>query len=286
VNWVDKLERKLGFIAIPNLILYVIGGQVLATLIGMGNPTLPMLLWLDPASVAAGQWWRLFTWIIVPSLSPLSVVFAVFWFMFLWQMGQTLEAEWGAFKCTLYLLLGVFMPAAGAMLAYQFLDQPVLLTGWYFSATVQLAFAALNPEFTFHLYFLLPVKMRWWAWVLGAYLTYFAFSHGVAGLMEVLFGVSNYLLFFLPLGVQAWRLRKQVAEGRKVFTAAKREATVIQTRRCHQCGLGPTEADLRLCTCERCGSDGLFWCVPHLGPHLEVPKKSSSVAVPKKKRKG
>lgn len=286
MNWLSRLEKHFGFLAIPNLILGVIAGQAVMTLAGLQHPTLPLQLYLDPVAVTAGQWYRLFTWVIVPDTSRLGMVFAIFWFWFLWTVGRTLEAEWGEFRCTLYLLLGIALPAAGSMLLWYYFGIPVIQTGLYFAISLQLAFAAVAPEFTLYFFFVLPVKMRWWAWALGAWLLYRAVSGGVSGALEVAFGVGNYLLFFLPLAIGASKQRIQVAENRKVFKQAVRIAETLQTHTCNQCGAG-RDANLRLCTCGRCGEDGLFWCEDHLRPHLEPPpEKMGSPKKAKTKRKG
>lgn len=313
MNWLDRLEKHLGFLAIPNLILAVIAGQVVMTLAGIQHPELPLLLHLDPAAVASGQWYRLFTWILVPDTSKLGLVFAVFWFWLLWVMGRTLEAEWGSFRCSLYLLLGLALPSLGSLFLYAAFGIQVIQTGFYFSISLQLAFAALVPEFTLYFFFILPVKMRWWAWAVGAWLIFKAVAGGLAGFGEVAFGVGNYILFFLPGAVSASQRRREVAAHRRVFSEAKKEAEAIRTHSCTQCGVG-REAELRLCTCTRCGEDGKFWCVEHLKPHLApsasssagpearsgqalvasreaeapppLPKKPSSRTAPKTKRKG
>jgi hypothetical protein len=296
LNWLDRLEKHLGFLAIPNLILGVIAGQAVMTLAGLQHPEIPLLLQLDPAAVASGQWYRLITWILVPDTSKLGLLFAVFWFWLLWVMGRTLEAEWGHFRCSVYLLLGLFLPALGSLLLYAGFGIQVIQTGLYFSLSLQLAFAALVPEFTLYLFFIIPMKMRWWAWIVGVWLLFRAVTGGLEGFGEVVFGVGNYILFFLPGAIRASRQRQQVAANRRVFSEAKREAAAIFTHACAQCGAG-READLRLCTCERCGEDGKFWCAEHLKPHLAelkpaaespppLPKKSSRKAAPKTKRKG
>lgn len=266
MDWLDRLERRFGFLAIPNLMMFVVAGQALATLLGLKDPTLPLQLILDPEAVARGQWWRLFTWVIVPRLDPLDLLMAVFWFAFLWMVGSALESAWGSFRATLYILLGVFLPAIGAMLLWQYAGVQLLLTGGYFSITLMLAYAALAPETSIYLFMILPVKMRWVAWVLGVVLAWKAFTGGWPAFWEVAFGVGNYLVFFVPQGVDAWRLRRQSAAGQKVFAQAKREVALLEPRRCVECGAGP-EADLRLCTCERCGPEGRFWCQAHLAGH-------------------
>ena len=267
MKWTDPLERRFGFLAIPNLMLYLVAAQALATLLGLKDASVPLQMLLDPEAVARGQYWRLFTWALVPDLSRLGVLFAVFWFLFLWNVGVAMEQAWGAFRSTLYILLGIGLPALGAMLLWQAGGPVLILSGGTFSISLLLAAAALSPETTLYIFFILPVKLRWVAWALGVYLLWQAFSGGISGMVAVVFGVGNYLLFFVPEGMEAWRLRGQVAAGRKVFATAKWEAALLPPRACAQCGAG-ADADLRLCTCERCGPEGRDWCFEHLRPHL------------------
>jgi hypothetical protein len=119
---------------------------------------------------------------------------------------------------------------------------------------------------------------------MGALLAFEAFTTGWSGFFQVLFGTGNYLIFFMPAGIQAWRMQALSHEGKKVFREAKREADRTVTRVCAVCGRG-VEADLRLCHCERCGEDGLNYCPEHLTLHLAVPEKIGSPAPAKKKRK-
>ena len=64
--FLDKLERALGRFAIPNLSLYLIMGQVfvlLGSMLGRLDPTLFVLV---PALVPHGEWWRLFSFLLMP----------------------------------------------------------------------------------------------------------------------------------------------------------------------------------------------------------------------------
>lgn len=288
MNWIDKLERRFGFIAIPHMMVLVIVGQIAALLIGMREPAIQGALTLLPAAVAAGEWWRLFTWVLVPKLGGLGPYFAIFWYLFLWSVGNALDLAWGPFRASLYLMLGIALPALGSMLLWQFWGLEVALAGGYFTITILLAYAALAPEQTLYLFFILPVKMRWVAWALGAYLAYKAVSGGTPGTVEVVCGAGNYLIYFLPAGIEAFRQQRQAMQGRAVFVQAKRKVELEQLGRpkvCAQCGVG-VDGDLRLCHCERCGDDGKFWCLEHLKIHLEPPEKMGKPAKPKTKRKG
>jgi hypothetical protein len=141
LNWIDKLERRFSYIGIPRLMVYVVVLQALVALLRMSEPAAAAFLQLDPVAVSKGEWWRLLTWALVPA--PMQLLYAFFWFMFLWSVGNVLDAEWGAFKATLYILLGTALPALGCMLHWQFGGGGAQLTasGAIFSITLLLAYA-------------------------------------------------------------------------------------------------------------------------------------------------
>src|ERR1700712_4877169 len=103
----DKLERRIGFIAIPGLIRIVVTfnvlvfGLILLTSSGSADqPGFDSYLTLNMARVRAGEVWRLVTYIFVPQTQHfLFVVMALY---FLWFIGDGLEQAWGAFRLTIY----------------------------------------------------------------------------------------------------------------------------------------------------------------------------------------
>ena len=72
----DKLERRIGFLAIPGLIRILVGFQALVFLLVLLNPGYLSMIDLDPARVRAGEVWRLFTYIFIPQSTSL------FWIIF------------------------------------------------------------------------------------------------------------------------------------------------------------------------------------------------------------
>ena len=48
-NWLDRLERKIGKAAIPNLMRYVIFGSAIVYVISLMAPTAVFFLNMDPA---------------------------------------------------------------------------------------------------------------------------------------------------------------------------------------------------------------------------------------------
>lgn len=269
MDWLNKLEKRFGFIAIPHILTYVIVGQAMATFLGMQQNGIVEQMILDPVAVAHGEYWRLLTFIMVPSLTPLSLIFAIFWFYFLWFMGQGLEQEWGSFKLTVYLISGLVFQILVSMLAYLLFHIAIVQEGYYWTLSIQLAFAYLYPEFTIYMFMILPIKMRWWAWFIGAMLIFQAVTGGTAALIVIAASLGNYLIFFGPEYLLNFRLRRQnsAVRGQMKKSLASAMATAPQ-KRCERCGKDAYAVDIRLCTCSICGEDGKFWCTDHLPAHV------------------
>jgi hypothetical protein len=271
LNWTDRLQKRFGFLAIPGLGRYIVGLQLICFVIGISRPDVLDSLRLDPSMVADGQWWRLVSFLFLPSLTPFNIFFAIFYFVFQWMVFQSLESEWGAFKLTLYCALGWVCALSLPLLAWALSGgaQNILSSGAYWSVSIELAFAYLYPDTMIYLYMIVPVKMKWMAWLIGVFLLYEIFTQGLSEALPIGVGLLNYLVFFGPDYVARSRHAYQVHKGRQVFSAAKREAdSVLAPRACCQCGAGP-DKELRLCACERCGDEGKIWCVDHLPAHLE-----------------
>src|SRR5690349_825992 len=101
----NRIERIFGRFAIPNLSLYLIGGQVMfAGFSLLAGFDLGRIL-LVPALVLQGEVWRLFSFVLVPPVSgQLSLTGAIFlaisWYFF-YMISQALENYWGTFRFNL-----------------------------------------------------------------------------------------------------------------------------------------------------------------------------------------
>ncbi len=270
MKWMNKLERHAPWLALPNLSLMIVASQAAAYVGSLYNPQVALSLALDPVAVVAGsQWHRLLTYILLPGMGAGHPLLAFFWFWFLWTMCRSLELEWGNFRATLYVIIGTLAGAAVPMLSYLIFDRPLFSTGFYWTLSLNLAFARLFPEFTLYFFFVLPVKMRWWAWVIGAYLLYQCYLGGLSEAAVIAGSLANYLIFFGPGFVNSAKQRRANAALRdRVAQVARQVEAVIVNRRCKQCQQDASLADLRLCTCDACGEDGQFWCMEHVKEHL------------------
>ena len=79
MNWLNKLERKFGRYAIPNLMTYIIVLYALGFALQMVNPMFYyQYLSLDVSAILSGQVWRVITFIIQPpSTNLLFVIFTL-----------------------------------------------------------------------------------------------------------------------------------------------------------------------------------------------------------------
>ena len=70
MNYLNKLERRFGRYAIPNLSKWLVIGYAIGFMFYYMErmtqlPVLSMMM-LDPAKVMRGQVWRLVTWVLMP----------------------------------------------------------------------------------------------------------------------------------------------------------------------------------------------------------------------------
>jgi membrane associated rhomboid family serine protease len=203
-RWLDRLERIFGWIAIPNIAIIFVTLQGLGFLMLSADPIWLSRLALVPEMVSAGEYWRLITFLALPV--SMSLIWVIFTLWFLYFILNMIETEWGAFKTTLYVLVSILVTIA---FSFAF-DFPITNVS-DFQSTLFLAAASLFPEYEIRLYFAIPVKMKWMAWLSIAFLVFKFFNSGSVGKLYLLAIYSNYLVFFGPamLGqVKQWIRRE------------------------------------------------------------------------------
>ena len=206
MNWITKLERKYGRFCIPNLINILIGGQILVYAVELFvNQYISFYLSLSRSALFAGQIWRLFTFVLVPFSGggPLSVVLGIY---FTWFVGSALEREWGDFRYTVYLLSGVLGTVLGCLLT------GVTASTYCLSLSLLLAFAMLYPEVQLLLFFVIPIRVKYFG-IFAAVLWVFSFlGASLPGKLDYLLSMLNVWLFFAPMAyrsLRAWVRREQ-----------------------------------------------------------------------------
>src|SRR3954463_12802653 len=197
MTFLDKLERRLGFIAIPGLVRAIVTLNVLVFILVYLNKGFDSYLALDMARVRAGEVWRLVTYIFVPQMSHPLLVLIALWF--LWFIGDGLERAWGPFRLTLYFLVGMIGTTVAAVLSNSQFSNQMLFTTLFF------AFAHFYPDEIIYVFFILPLKIKWLAWIYAAILLYGFAMNSMSYRLAMLAAFSNYFIFFGPEAFHQFR---------------------------------------------------------------------------------
>lgn len=259
MSLLEKLERRIGFIAIPHLIRIVVGFTALVYLLTFLNPEFISVLQLNPSRIRHGEIWRLVTYIFIPqlggrpgsSMQPLWVLLALW---FLWFIGEGLEHAWGAFRLTLYFLVGMIGTTIAAFIFGTQFSNAMLAASLFF------AFARFYPDEVIYVFFVLPLKVKWLAWVTAAFLLLGFIGGTNAYRMATVAALGNFLIFFGPEFIHNARHRKDVAERRRRFELQSRSDDQ-PLHRCATCGateLSDPNVEFRV------SRDGEEYCMSHL----------------------
>jgi membrane associated rhomboid family serine protease len=253
MSFLDKLERRIGFIAIPGLIRAVVALTALVFLLVLLNPGFEKFLALNPALIMRGEVWRLITYIFLPqTLSPLWLVLALW---FLWFIGEGLERAWGAFRLTLYFFVGMIGTTIAAFAARDTsFSNSMLVAALFF------AFATFFPDEIIYIFFILPVKVKWLAWVSAAFLFYGFVVGSNAYRFALVAALSNYLIFFGPGFIHRARHRQEIATRRRRFELQTRSEEE-PLHRCAVCGATELSDPNREFRVSRNGEE---YCLEHL----------------------
>ncbi|WP_252891201.1 hypothetical protein [Thermoclostridium stercorarium] len=102
------------------------------------------------------------------------------------------------------------------------------LTGYsdatHLNLSLFLAFAYLFPDYEVLLFFIIPVKVKYLAWLDWAFIAFSVIFGSIGMKIVAIVSVLNYLLFFGPDIIDRIRLRRKVYINRKNFYRQIEEA--------------------------------------------------------------
>ena len=280
LNWLDKLERKLGRFAIPNLTVYLLVGYVIG--FGIVNLMRDMVgyLTLEPALILRGQVWRLISWVLIPPTGNLiSLVFLV---LLYYSLGTALERTWGSFRYNVYIFSGLLFTVLAVFGLYAFyyfrygVEVPLSAVGLigtnYITMSIFLAFAVIYPDMEVMLYFILPIKMKWMALVYVVLAGYDFINGGIGIRVAIGASLLNFVIFFLSTrNYKRFGPREQARKAKfKKQSSPHMTYTNGAHHRCAVCGR--TELDdpcLEFRFCSKCNGN-YEYCQDHLFTHEHV----------------
>ena len=280
MNWLDKLERKLGRYAIPNLTVYLLAGYVIGFAVMNFMPSLLNWLTLEPGLVIRGQVWRIISWVLIPpSTNLISLIFLV---LLYYSLGSALERTWGTFRYNVYIFSGILFTVVAAFLLYgalyliygvEFsLSSVGLISTNYITMSIFLAFAAISLAMEVQLYFILPIKMKWMALVYAAMAVYYFIQGGLATRVAIAASLLNFVIFFLSSrNMRRFGPREQARKAK--FKKQSRPHMTYAGGARHRCAVcGRTELDdpnLEFRFCSKCRGN-YEYCQDHLFTHEHV----------------
>ena len=212
----QKLERKLGRYAVPNLTVIIIGCYVIGYILTLINADIAAYMTLEPYLILKGQVWRLITWLVIPP-SSLSIFTIIMLFFYL-SIGRSLERAWGDFRYNIYIFGGIILTIIAAFICY-FVFSAMAGHGvvfgsggrspfstYYICMSIFLGFAATFPDAQVYLYFILPIRIKWLGILYAAFLVYDAVGYvraiaaGYTGawvyIVAMAASLVNFVIFF------------------------------------------------------------------------------------------
>ena len=283
MNFLNKMERKIGKYAIPNLMIYLIAAYCIGFVIYTVNPNFMLMLTLSPYHILHGQVWRLITWILMPT--DTRVFSLLIMALLYYQLGSALERSWGTFRFNVYIFGGMLFTVIGAFILYGIyaaagtgsletisLISSLTFTTNYINLTIFLAFSVMYPEMQILLFFIIPVKMKWMAVVYAVLIAINLILTSWGGRIAIIMSILNFLIFFLSTRNYR-RVSPKEIHRKQVFKAQMREprrGSMVTKHKCAVCGR--TELDdpnLEFRFCSKC--DGNYeYCQDHLFTHQHI----------------
>ncbi len=280
MNFLDKLEQKFGRYAIRDLARYLCFCFVAGAVIDFVAPGIyDTYLSLNPYMILHGQVWRLVTFLLAPLVNMRSIIGILFIFFVIslyYNICLTLQRIWGDFRFNMYMLTGILGTILSAFILYFVTKfQFIMMDSYYIQLALFLAFASLFPNQELLLYGILPVKMKWLAYIDVAYLVY-SFVMAGGGMygwcvrVSIIVSILNFLIYFFA-GRNGRRYRPSEIKRKREFK--KRVQPPVKNGARHKCAVcNRTELDdptLEFRYCSKC--EGNYeYCQDHLFTHTHV----------------
>ena len=256
-----------------NLMLFITIGSAAVWIFANMDHTGQFVRYLmfDPALILRGQIWRLVTFIFIPQVFS---IWAIITFYFYYWIGGILEQHWGTPRFNIFILTGVLLTAIYGFIIYFVTGQSIPVGSSYIYLSMFFSFATLFPDTQVLFMFIIPLKIKWLAYVDAAFFVIsIATTPFPYNLLPVV-AILNYLLFF---GSDLAELIRPVkARNSKTAVNFKKEKSRIRYEeknksynyKCSVCGKTDAEyPNMEFRFCSRCAGYHCF-CSEHINSHV------------------
>lgn len=144
---------------------------------------------------------------------------------------------------------------------------------YYINLSIFLAFAASYPDMQVMLYFVIPLKIKWLAYLDVVYLIYQVYSACRIGewgiVVTIIISLLNFIIFFL-MTRNYRRVSPKEVHRRNVYKKQVHQAQQrVTTHRCAICGRTDEDETLEFRFCSKCNGN-YEYCQHHLFTHTHV----------------
>ena len=273
-RWLDRFCYDHPNFGIPNLMKYIVIGNVMVYFLDLfSRGYASWMLSFSKPLILQGQLWRVLSFIFVPT-SGGFVLWFVMTTLFYYYIGNALERQWGTTRFTVFYGLGVLL---NIIMGFVMGGTSM----YYINMSMFFAFATLYPEMQVLLMGILPIKVKWLAWLdaaMSAFDFFFSiFSRQWITAVLPLVALLNYFIFFwddLMSVVHRTGQRAAYRANPQTINFKKAQKQVQERRgylhKCAVCGITDADdPDMEFRYCSKC--NGYYcYCMKHINDHVHV----------------
>ena len=267
MRFVDKFLFRHPNFGVSGLARYIAIGSGVAWVIGLINPVLYGYLSFNAAAVLHGHIWRLLSFMFIPASTSWLGFISI---MFYYWIGTTLEQYWGSGKFTLYVLVNMLITILYGFVMYAF-GLSFGLSAEYIYLAMFFAFAVYFPDTQVLFMMIIPVKMKYLAYIDAAFFLYSILTSPFPYNTLPVVAILGFLLFCGGelLGRIPKRASANTVNFRRESARIRREQRdALYHHKCSVCGRTDTEyPDLQFRYCSRCVGYHCF-CEDHINNHV------------------
>ena len=235
-SFLNSLEQKLGRFAIPGIVRFIMGAQVIVWLLSLTNQFggVMEMLFLNPFALESGsEWWRVVSFLFMPIGS--GILWLLMGVPFMWMVGDGLEHAWGAFRVNLFMLACVVCVTTESLA-----HMTPVFNGLIIFLSLIMAFSVYYPDQEVSLYGIIPLKMKWIGLMDFGFVLFRFIGADSAERWQIFAAMLPFLSVFGPGIYQQTHHTLKTMERRQRYVSAQKSPT-DSLHQCARCG--KTEKD-------------------------------------------
>lgn len=270
---IDLFCYKHPRFGIPNLMLYIVVLSLAVWFLSTMDTTQSLMSFFEfsPSMILKGQVWRIITFMFIPQSSS---IWTLLFFYFYYWIGNLLEREWGTPKFNIFILSGILLTAVYGFILYFATGMDVPVSTYYIYLSMFFSFATLFPDTQVLFMFIIPVKIKWLAYLDAAYFVLAILTTAFPYNLLPIVAILNYLAFFgsdLLAAIKpnkARRSKTTVNFNREKAKIKYEQRNAEYTYKCAVCGKTDRQyPNLEFRYCSRCAGYHCF-CEEHINNHV------------------